>query len=178
MLCVISDDGCLNWQQLAPARSPFPRLYWTASYLVSSASVALIVKYTAWAVQERYLKFSQAKRATRFSIMAKSFLSTTSWRFGGNCHSFYLFCLFRLLYIHNHIHMHPSPFAEASLHFLHIACLLSRKSLLGPWGAESRFELGPAIQQASRTIHKLSYAAPCVQILMCMNTKNYWEVSV
>ncbi len=28
--------------------------------------------------------------------MAKSFLSTTSSRFGGNCHSFNLFCLFQL----------------------------------------------------------------------------------
>jgi hypothetical protein len=49
--------------------------------------------------------------------------------------------------ISNHIHtmiqyIHPSPVAEASLHFL-IALVLSGEK--PPWGAEPRFELGPAV---------------------------------
>ncbi len=52
--------------------------------------------------------------------------------------------------IPNHIHrmipyIHPSPFAEASLHFL-IALVLSGEK--PPCGAEPRIELGPAFQQA------------------------------
>jgi len=43
-------------------------------------------------------------------------------------------------------YIHPSPVAEASLHFL-IALVLSGEK--PPWGAEPRFELGPAVQQAS-----------------------------
>jgi hypothetical protein len=42
-------------------------------------------------------------------------------------------------------YIYPSPFAEASLHFL-IACLLSGET--PPCGAEPRIELGPALQQA------------------------------
>jgi hypothetical protein len=61
---------------------------------------------------------------------------------------FYYFCLFHLhtfviTFIQN---IHPSPFAEASLHFLHCLSLRVKKP---PWGAEPRFELGPAVQQAS-----------------------------
>jgi hypothetical protein len=41
--------------------------------------------------------------------------------------------------------IHPSPFAEASLHFL-IALVLSGEK--PPCGAEPRIELGPALQQA------------------------------
>jgi hypothetical protein len=41
---------------------------------------------------------------------------------------------------------HLSPFAEASLLVL-IALVLSGEK--PPWGAEPRFELGPAVQQAS-----------------------------
>ncbi len=59
-------------------------------------------------------------------------------------------------------YIHPSPFAEASLHFL-IALVLSGEK--PPCGAEPRIELGPAFQQADaqpteprRTI--LSHAAP------------------
>jgi hypothetical protein len=53
--------------------------------------------------------------------------------------------------IPNHIHTmikysHLSPFAETSLHFL-IAPVLSEEK--PPWGAELRFELRPALQQAS-----------------------------
>jgi hypothetical protein len=63
------------------------------------------------------------------------------------------FCLFFIFYSkHTFIHpmtfiqyIYPSPFAEASLHFL-IACLLSGET--PPCGAESRIELGPALQQA------------------------------
>ncbi len=68
----------------------------------------------------------------------------------------------------NHIHtmiqyIHPSPVAEASLHFL-IALVLSGEK--PPWGAEPRFELGPAVQQASALPTELrctllSCAAPC-----------------
>ena len=52
--------------------------------------------------------------------------------------------------IPNHIYtmipdIHPSPFAEASLHFL-IALVLSGEKPL--CGAEPRIELGPAFQQA------------------------------
>ncbi len=86
------------------------------------------------------------------------------------CHSF---CLFFIFYnIHTFIHsitfiqyIYPSPFVEASLHFL-IACLLSGEK--PPCGAEpriERIELGPALQQADalpieprRTM--LSHAAP------------------
>ncbi len=59
--------------------------------------------------------------------------------------------------------MHPSPFTEASLHFL-IALVLSREK--PPCGAEPRIELGPAFQQADvlptepRRTTKLSHAAP------------------
>jgi hypothetical protein len=42
-------------------------------------------------------------------------------------------------------YIHPSPFAEASLHFL-IALVLSGEK--PPCGAEPRIELGPAFQQA------------------------------
>jgi hypothetical protein len=42
-------------------------------------------------------------------------------------------------------YIYPSPFAEASLHFL-IACLLSGET--PPYGAEPGIELGPALQQA------------------------------
>ncbi len=56
-------------------------------------------------------------------------------------------CLFFLSFIFYNIHtfIYPSPFAEASLHFL-IACLLSGET--PPCGAEPRIELGPALQQA------------------------------
>ncbi len=43
------------------------------------------------------------------------------------------------------LYIHPSPFAEASLHFL-IALVLSGEK--PPCGAEPRIELGPALQQA------------------------------
>ncbi len=42
-------------------------------------------------------------------------------------------------------YIHPSPFAEASLHFL-IALVLSGEK--PPCGAEPRIELEPAFQQA------------------------------
>jgi hypothetical protein len=42
-------------------------------------------------------------------------------------------------------YIYPSPFAEASLHFL-IACSLSGET--PPCGAEPGIELGPALQQA------------------------------
>ncbi len=68
-------------------------------------------------------------------------------RFGGSCHSFYLFCLFHtfiitfIQYIHSFISIRrgTSP-------FLH--CLLAQREK-PPRGAEPRFELGPAIQLAS-----------------------------
>jgi hypothetical protein len=61
--------------------------------------------------------------------------------------------IFDIFYtIHTFIHsitfiqyIYPSPFAEASLHFL-IACLLSGET--PPCGAKPRIELGPALQQA------------------------------
>ncbi len=68
-------------------------------------------------------------------------------RFGGSCHSFYLFCLFHtfiitiIQYIFIHIHS-PRP----SLLFLHCLFAQREKPL---WGAEPGFELGLAIQQAS-----------------------------
>jgi hypothetical protein len=66
--------------------------------------------------------------------------------FGGNCHSFYLFCLFHTFIITFIQYIHFHPFAEASLLFF-IACFAQREK--PPWGAEPGFELGPAIQQAS-----------------------------
>jgi hypothetical protein len=58
------------------------------------------------------------------------------------CHSFCLFFIFYNIHIFVHSitfiqYIYPSPFAEASLHFL-IACLLI---------AKPRIELGPALQQ-------------------------------
>jgi hypothetical protein len=57
-----------------------------------------------------------------------------------------------ITYLHSFIHsitfikyIYPFSFSEASLHFL-IACLLSGET--PPCGAESRIELGPALQQA------------------------------
>jgi hypothetical protein len=64
----------------------------------------------------------------------------------------FLFIFHIFFNIHTFIHsitfiqyIYPSPFAEASLHFL-IACLLSGET--PPCGAEARIELGPALQQA------------------------------
>ncbi len=60
------------------------------------------------------------------------------------CLSFCLFFIF--LYIHTFIQsqfIHPSPFAEASLHFL-IAYMLSGEDL----PVVPRIELGPALQKA------------------------------
>jgi hypothetical protein len=58
-------------------------------------------------------------------------------------HDATLFVYFSYFYnIHLYNHIHPSPFAEASLHFL-IACMLSGKDL-----PEPGIELGPALQQA------------------------------
>ncbi len=64
---------------------------------------------------------------------------------------FVYFSYFFITYIHSFIHsitfiqyIYPSPFAEASLHFL-IACLLSGET--PPCGAEARIELKPALQQ-------------------------------
>ncbi len=42
-------------------------------------------------------------------------------------------------------YIHPSPFAEVSLHFLNALVLSGEKP---PCGAEPRIELGPAVQQA------------------------------
>jgi hypothetical protein len=66
-----------------------------------------------------------------------------------------LFCLFFIFYhIHTFIqYIYPSPFAEASLHFL-IACMLSGGT--PPCGAEPRIELGPALQQADACRNKHS----------------------
>ncbi len=64
-------------------------------------------------------------------------------------------------------YIHPSPFAEASLHFL-IALVLSGEK--PPCGAEPTIELGPAVQQADalpteprRTINFLHFycLSPC-----------------
>ncbi len=64
----------------------------------------------------------------------------------------FIYFVFFNTYIPNHIHtmilipyFHPSPFAEASLHFL-IALVLSGEK--PPCGAKPRIELGPALQQA------------------------------
>ncbi len=84
----------------------------------------------------------------------------------------FIFDIF-IAYIHSITfiqYIYPSPFAEASLHFL-IACLLSGET--PPCGGKPRIELGPALQQADalpteprRTMnwatphHELSHAAP------------------
>ncbi len=65
----------------------------------------------------------------------------------------FIFHIFFFLYnMHTFIHLitfiqhiYPSPFAEASLHFL-IACPLSGETPL--CGVEPGTELGPALQQA------------------------------
>ncbi len=78
-------------------------------------------------------------------------------RFDACCHSFYLFYLFQL---HTFIipfiqDIHPCISIRRGLSpFLH--CLFSEWKT---WGAEPRFELGPAIQQAS-ALYLLHYAAP------------------
>jgi hypothetical protein len=57
------------------------------------------------------------------------------------CHSFCLFFIFYNIHSITFIqYIYPSPFADASLHFL-IACLLSGEK--PPCGAEPRIELGP-----------------------------------
>jgi hypothetical protein len=86
----------------------------------------------------------------------------------------FIFIFYSITYIHIFIqsqYIHPSPFAEASLHFL-IACMLSGDNLPVACGAEPRIELRPALQQADalpteprRTITEprrtiLSHAAP------------------
>ncbi len=62
-------------------------------------------------------------------------------------------------------YIYPSPFAEASLHFL-IACLLSGET--PPWAAEARIELGPALQQAdalpTEPRRTLNWATPHIQL--------------
>ncbi len=87
-------------------------------------------------------------------------------RFGGGCHSF-LFILsfsihaFRITFIQAYntiVHLHsPRSLSISSLHL----CLVGEKP---PWGgAEPRFELGPALQQACvlPTLHPIElYAAP------------------
>jgi hypothetical protein len=83
------------------------------------------------------------------------------------CHSF---CLFFIFYnIHTFIHsityiqyIYPSPFAEASLHFL-IACLLSGET--PHCGAEPGIELGPALQQALNS--GLLYEQFLVNLYIC-----------
>ncbi len=62
-----------------------------------------------------------------------------------------LFIYFCLLQSHTFIitfvqYTHPSPFAEASLRFLH--CFRSAEKT--SWGAEPGFELGPAVQRPAR----------------------------
>jgi hypothetical protein len=64
-----------------------------------------------------------------------------------------LFVYFHIYNIHTFNqsqYIHPSPFAEASLHFF-IACMLS--------GAEPRIELGPALQQADALPYKIHSTA-------------------
>ncbi len=71
-------------------------------------------------------------------------------------------------------YIHPSPLAEASLHFL-IALVLSGEK--PPCGAEPRIELGPAFQQAdalpTEPRRTMSHAAPQlfirVQIIELVN---------
>jgi hypothetical protein len=74
-----------------------------------------------------------------------------------------LLFIFIFYHIHTFIqsqYIHPSPFAEASLHFF---IALSAQWGKPPCGAEPRIELGPALQQADalpteprRTIGKIS----------------------
>ncbi len=73
------------------------------------------------------------------------------------CHSFCLFFIF--LYIHTFIQsqfIHPSPFAEASLHFF-IACMLSGEDLPVVPSRESN----PGLPYSKPTRCQLSHAAPC-----------------
>ncbi len=63
-----------------------------------------------------------------------------------SCGWYLLFCLFHTFIITIIQYIYSYPFAEASLIFF-IACFAQTEK--PPWGAEPRFELGPAIQQAS-----------------------------
>jgi hypothetical protein len=71
----------------------------------------------------------------------------------------FIFHILSHTYIHSITfiqYIYPSPFAEATLHFL-IACMLSGET--PPCGAEPRIELGPALQQA-HVLYQLSHVAP------------------
>jgi hypothetical protein len=74
------------------------------------------------------------------------------------CHSFFLFIL--IFYnIHTFIqsqYIHPSPFAEASLHLL-IACVLSGENF--PVGPSRESNSGLPYSKPTRC--QLSHAAPC-----------------
>jgi hypothetical protein len=81
----------------------------------------------------------------------------------GICRSFYLFLSFSHTFLITFIqYIHPSPFAEDSLHFLH--CLFAQWDNL-PGVPSPSFELGPALQQASLALNQPSYAAPCRRIV-------------
>ncbi len=67
----------------------------------------------------------------------------------GGCHTFYLFFLFQ--YMHSESHSYNDTIQSSIrlglfLYFL-IALVLSGEKK-PPWGAEPRFELGPALQQS------------------------------
>jgi hypothetical protein len=63
------------------------------------------------------------------------------YRFGGNCHSFYLFLFSQIHTIQSSVFISRglSPFSS----------LLLSSERKPPWGTKPRFELGPALQQAS-----------------------------
>jgi len=84
------------------------------------------------------------KRNSTFSI----YFLKVWWQDATLFDLFYDFWLYST-YIHTitFVHYsHPSPVAEVHLQFPH--CLRAQWEK-PPWGAEPRFELGPAIQQAS-----------------------------
>jgi hypothetical protein len=81
--------------------------------------------------------------------------------------------IFHILYTHTFIQslfIHPSPFAEASLHFF-IACMLSgedlpvvpsRESNSGlPYSKPTRCQLRHAAPYCATPHHQLRHAAPC-----------------
>jgi hypothetical protein len=92
--------------------------------------------FVFWSGSADYYFVLKSPPSTVYQLQCHTFL----W-FCGVCHTFYLFCLFHYMHSKSHSNNDTSLFAEASLHFLNAFVLIGEKP---PWGAEPRFELGPA----------------------------------
>jgi hypothetical protein len=64
------------------------------------------------------------------------------------CHSFCIYYFYFIQYIHSYIH-HSTFIHKHSLRPISMSSQQPAQWAEPPWGAEPRFELGPALQQAS-----------------------------